>query len=115
MKERAKTRKLQKSLCVGQIPWKQVKYLLNELKLDNKYEEWIEKAVNAKQMINEKCPHYLETHQEELYNEELVEAHLKESSWNPDLPYREWALESGFQDIAELKAEMLKAQITRNY
>lgn len=114
MHARAQTRALQKSLCTGDIPWKQTKVLLNELKLRNQYSTWLQKALQEKQQIQDRCPYYFDIHQEDLDKEDIVEDHLRKSTWNPDLPYQEWALEAGFHDVMELKMAILKAKILRD-
>lgn len=115
MKERAETRKLQLYISQGETPWRQTQALLNELKLNNSYEEWSKKAALQQELLMQTNPCYLETDQRELYGEELVEAHLNATGWRPDCIYPEWAKVSGFHDVDELRSEMLKAKIIRDF
>jgi hypothetical protein len=113
MEERAKARSLHQSKVVSQVPWKQIKYLLEELKLKNQYEPWAQKAAAQQQCIQETLPHFMETHGEQLAQDEIIETHLNETKWSPDLAYQKWCEEAGFQDPAELKIEMLKAKLAK--
>lgn len=115
IEERAKARKLHRSFCVSQMPWKQVKALLEELKWTNQYEEWTQKAVCQEELLNAAAPSFLESDLPEIRDEVLVEEHLNETGWNPDLFYKEWAVEAGFIDVDQLKAEMLKSKTARDY
>jgi hypothetical protein len=115
IQERAKARALHRYFTASQMPWKQTKALLEELKCSNQYSEWADKALAQEQLLNEAAPAFLESDAAELYDDEIVEQHLKESQWKPDLYYKEWAHEAGFIDEQQMKLEMLKAKVTRDY
>lgn len=114
--EKAMSRKLHRSLFGGRlVPWKHVKYFLNELKWNNQYEQWVEKARLQEQLFQEASPHFTEEDYPEFAEQELIEEHLRESQWNPDAPYRQWAIDAGFEGTSQLKIEILKAKIARDY
>lgn len=114
--ERAKNRKLHRSLFGGRlVPWKHVKYFLNELKWNNQYEEWVEKARAEEQLFQEASPHFTEEDYPEFVEQELIEEHLRESEWNPDTYYQQWALDAGFENTSQLKMEIMKAKIVRDF
>lgn len=114
--ERAKSRKLHRSLLGGGcVPWKQVKYFLEELKWNNQYEDWVEKARCQEQIFQEIAPHFTEEDLPEFIEEKLIEDHLRESEWNPDAPYQQWARDAGFENTSQLTTEILKAKIIRDH
>lgn len=115
LRERAKARKLHRSLTLSSTPWKEVKYLLEELKWTGEYETWFEKALCQEEVLNEASCCYSETDLPNLPVEQLVDMHLRETSWNPDLLCSEWISEAGFFSVAEFQSEIVKAQIARNY
>lgn len=105
--EKAKSRKLHRSLFGGRlVPWKHVKYFLNELKWNNQYEEWVEKARSQAT-----SPHFTEEDCPEFVEQELIEEHLRESQWNPDTHYSQWALDAGFEGTSQLIMEILKLKV----
>ncbi len=114
--EKAKSRKLHRSLFGGRlVPWKHIKYFLNELKWNNQYEEWVEKARAQEQLLQEASPHFTEEDCPEFVEQELIEDHLRASEWNPDTHYPQWALDAGFEGTSQLIIEILKARIVREY
>jgi hypothetical protein len=113
--ERAKARKLQQAFTVSQIPWRETKYLLEELKWTNQYEEWVQNTLFQEDFLRQANPCYTDTDHPELFEKQLMETHKEETHWNPDCPYQQWALDSGFINTLELKMEILKSKIARDH
>ncbi|WP_420420874.1 TfuA-like protein [Simkania sp.] len=113
IEERAKVRKLHRAMNVESVPRKPITALLKELKWNNTYETWAGKSVCQEDMLKKKSDCYYETEHEELQGEKLIETHLKETQWSPDIPYQEWLSEAGFENLLELKNEMVRAKFSR--
>ncbi len=113
--EKAKTRKLHACFSSGQFPWKQGKFLLNELKWADRYEEGLEKAVAQEEILNEIARYYNETDSSEIYQAKFIDAHKEATGWNPDMPLKEWAEEAGFEDLLKLVTEIHKSKIARDH
>jgi hypothetical protein len=111
MSKRAAVRILHRSLVLSHVPYRQTKALLEELKLNNCYEEWETKALSREQLLKQAAPCFAEMKHPELGGIDLIKTHLKESLWNPDLPHDKWLIEAGFSNEAELKIEILKSKI----
>ena len=113
--EKAKSRKLHNSMSSSQIQWKKAKYLLDELKWIGEYADWSALAASQEDFVVQGAPGFGQSCQEEIYSKNLIETHLKESQWSPDVPFEQWAEEAGFQGVAELRYEMMRAKIAREY
>lgn len=116
MQKKAEARFLHNSFTLhGVVAWKRFKLLLDELKINGEYETWLEKAACQEEILAKAAPHHEELEHPELLDKKIVENHALETSWNPDIPCKQWAEEAGFSNLSELKAEMLKAKIARDY
>lgn len=111
MSKRAAVRILHRSVALSQVPYKHTKALLEELKMNNHYEEWERKALAREQLLKQAAPCFDQMQHPELVGTDLIKTHLKESHWNPDLPLDQWIIEAGFSNEAELKIEILKSKI----
>lgn len=111
MSKRAAARSLHRSLVLGQVPYRQTKALLEELKWSNSYEEWEAKALSREELLKQASPYFSQMQHPELEGIDLIKNHLEESLWHPDLPHDKWLKESGFSSEAELKIEILKSKI----
>lgn len=110
---KARARKLQNSHVTSQAPWKEVKFLLEELKWTDQYEEWTGKALGqevAFRKAAEGCD-FLE--ESIFFPEDLSEEHARETSWSLDVDEQVWAKEAGFRSSLEMLEEMMKAKIAR--
>ena len=114
IEERAKVRKLHRAMNIESVPRKPITALLKELKWSNSYETWANKCVCQEDLLKKKNACFFEATHTELHDEKLVETHLKETSWAPDIPYDEWFVEAGFENLLELKNEMVRSKLARD-
>lgn len=117
MCKRSQARLIHQSYMQESVPWKRIKFLLDNLKMHDCYETWLEKAAYQEKLFQAITPYYQEFEHSELMDEKekIIKTHSLESSWSPDITHEEWAEEAGFCNLSECKAEMLKAKIVRDY
>jgi len=113
--ERAKVRKVHNFLCVGSFPWRQFQGVLEELKWNNEYEKWEGKARCQKEFLDETTHYFSETDPEMDPEGKIIATHFEETSWNPDTSLEKWREEIGFGSIEDLKNEMFKAKLSREF
>ncbi|MES2274317.1 MAG: TfuA-like protein [Chlamydiota bacterium] len=115
LSDRCKARALHHSILGSQVPWKRVKYLLDALKMSNRYEECVEKASIQEEFVQHSMPHYSEGNLAEMQSQEIIESHAMQTPWNPDVSCPSWAKDAGFYSVSEMKTEMIKAKIARDF
>jgi len=107
VKERATTRKLQHSYLLDPIPWKKNRALLNELKWQNQYEKWLEKAKDERALLTKALSSHIEI------EDDILKQHMQATKWQPDIDIDKWIEEANFESLYELKTQMQKCKIAR--
>ncbi len=111
MQERAEARKIFQSLCIGHVSAKWTQRLLQELKLSNQYEEWMESLAIQEEILKREVPGFDEMKHAELSDiSSLFASHLRESTWNLDRKVEEWLEDAGFIGAQELAGHVLRSQ-----
>ncbi len=90
-----------------------VKILLDELRLQNRYDEWVEKAAFQEQMLQEHSDYFHETDHNDLNMRQLLSDHLHETDCRMDTDARQWAEEAGFATVEDLKIELVRSRLAR--
>ena len=113
MYEMAGCRKLHKWLISRKSFEKNVTILLNELRLQNRYERWADAATKQEQIIQEHSLNDLENLHEDLPLPQLILEHLRSTDCQMPINYTDWANEAGFLNIFCLELELLKSRLAR--
>lgn len=89
------------------------KFLLDELRWTNSYEEWANAAAIQEQIIQ--TQHHFATEGQDPTNtiEDLVEDHLQYGGGQMDVHFTVWATEAGFHKVEDLRLELLRSKLTR--
>jgi hypothetical protein len=106
-------RRMHKWFMTRQYLVKNVKIVLDELRLRNKYGEWLEQAANQEQIIQTHYPDFKEI--DRLDVKELIIDHMKQTDWKCDTDAMEWAEEAGFAGLQHLHLELLRARLQRDH
>ncbi|WP_392533434.1 TfuA-related McrA-glycine thioamidation protein [Nostoc sp. C117] len=113
MSEIANCRHLQKWLIGRKAHEKNVGILINELRLQNRYEKWANATVKQEQIFQDNCPDFTENNYDNVTMSELVIEHLRSTDCRMNINYVDWASEAGCIDINCLKMELLRSRLTR--
>jgi hypothetical protein len=113
MYEMACCRKLHKWLISRKSFEKNVTILLNELRLQNRYEGWADATAIQEQILQEHSFNDLEKIHEDLTLPQLILEHLRSTDCQMPINYRDWANEAGFLNIFCLELELLRARVAR--
>ncbi len=112
MRENALCRRVHKYILTRNQGGSNKCYILEELKLQDKYEDCADMAAKREKILRENC--YNQNGTDCNVNmSELVVEHMQNSNWNIDTHYKEWAGEAGFMGQDFLKYELLKARKSR--
>ncbi|MEO5360976.1 MAG: TfuA-like protein [Nitrospirota bacterium] len=109
----ARCRKMQKWFMTRQYLVKNVKIVLDELRMRNIYGEWLSKAVNQEQIIQTHYPDFKEI--DRLDVRELLIDHIRHTGWKSDTDAMKWAEEAGFAGLQHLHLELLRAKLQRDH
>ena len=115
MHEMARFRRLHQWLMIKKFMERSVKMLLDELRVEAKYEEWARKAANQERILAEQYPDFQEKDDTDLRMRALVIDHLRETDLSVDTHYLDWAEEAGFADRADLRIELIRARLVRRF
>ncbi len=109
--EVAVCRKLHKWFLTCNYNGKGARILMNELRLRNQYKEWVEKAIDCEETVNNSLV------EQERYRSDtrsLLKEHLEQTDCVIDTEFVEWAEESTFLHTVDFINEMKKARDYRN-
>lgn len=109
IKERATARKLQNSYLLEAIPSRKNQALLDELRWQNQYKQWLEKAKNEQELFTKASPSNTEI------EDDIIEKHMQSTNWQPDIDIEKWIEEANFENLEELKTQMQKFKIAREH
>ncbi len=88
------------------------KVILDELRLRNKYTEWVARAA-AQERLLEHTAHHGHCDASRIALQELAAEHCEWTECRIDIDLTEWAEEMGFHTTGNLKAELIRASIAR--
>ncbi len=114
MQELAVCRRLHRWLLNRQAYQRNVKGLLNELRLRNAYPAWADAVASQEQLLQE---HAVELKDLRYHNQNLkhlLQDHLRETDCTiPPISLPDWLLETGFLNLACLQFELVRARTAR--
>jgi hypothetical protein len=113
MREVALCRRLQRWLLMRKYMEGSVKILLDELRLQNRYDEWAEKAAFQEQMLQEHSNYFHETDHDDVNMQQLLSDHFRDTDCRMDTDARQWAEEAGFAAVEDLKIELVRSRLAR--
>ncbi|MEO5358279.1 MAG: TfuA-related McrA-glycine thioamidation protein [Nitrospirae bacterium YQR-1] len=115
MNDHARCRRMHKWFMTRQYLVKNVKVVLDELRLQNTYRQWLKGAANQEQIIQNHYPDFKETEHKGQNIKELIVDHMKKTGWRSEISAMEWVEEAGFADLGHLHLELLRAKLQRNH
>ncbi|MBF0516261.1 MAG: hypothetical protein HQK97_03945 [Nitrospirae bacterium] len=113
MYDSARCRRMHKWFMTRQYLVKNVKIILDELRLHNIYGQWLTKAANQEQIIQNHYPDFKEIDHLDL--KELLADHIRQTGWKSEISPVEWAEEAGFAGLQHLHLELLRAKLQRDH
>lgn len=115
MYEVALCRALHKWLLMRNTTNSSTRFVLNEMRWKNRYAEWANAAAIQEQILRIHYPMFKETGQDHVRMVDLVEEHLRHSGSFDGVHFTEWAEEAGFHKRDDLKAELLRSKLMREF
>jgi len=112
MSEMACCRKLQGWLLVRKAYEKNTKIFLDELRLQNRYQECADAAAQVEKFIQQQYPNFPEENYEDLTVSQLVIEHRRSTKCQMSLQ-EEWLKEAGFLSPELLKLALLRSHLLR--
>ena len=112
MTERTRCRQLQKWLMTRKGNETNTKILLDELRLQNRYQACADAAAEREKMIQDYYPHFPEEHFNDLALSQLAIEHQRATGCRMRL-YEDWIKEAGFLGSEYLKMELLRSHLAR--
>jgi hypothetical protein len=113
MSENAKCRRMQRWLITRLVMVKSSRVLLDELRLENSYEEWLARTADQEKLVAQHADSFQQTGESEIDLRQLVIDHLRQTGLRMNVRYEEWAEEAGFHTLDDLKIELLRARLAR--
>jgi hypothetical protein len=111
----ATCRVLQRWLVARKYMEGTTKIVLDELRLEGRYEEVADAAAEQEAILDEEHPLFRQTSFSDLSMQTLVVDHLRATACRPDRHYAAWSEEAGFQSVDDLRVELLRSRLAREY
>jgi hypothetical protein len=112
MHEMARCRHLQKWLLARKANETNTKILLDELRLQNRYQECADAAVEREKVVLEYYPNFPEDNYNDLTLSQLAIEHQRSTGCRVRF-YEDWVKEAGFLGSEFLKLELLRSHLAR--
>lgn len=114
MQEMAICRRLHRWFLSRQAYQRNIKGLLNELRLQNCYPEWADVAAQQERLLQEHHVDLNDSHHRSQTIKELLLNHLSKTDCSIPISLQAWALEAGFLNTACLQVELMRAKAARD-
>lgn len=108
----ARCRYLQSWLLTRKGNERNTKILLDELRLQNRYQDCVDLVAERERIVREYYPNLIEEHVDELPISQLMIEHLRSTGCHVRLR-DDWEKEAGFLDFELLKLELLRSHLAR--
>lgn len=115
MTEEARLRVLHRWLLTRNHLVRGAKILLDHLRLHGRYEEWADRAARHEWLFRKRFPFFLETGDDDISMRELLADHFAGTPCRMDTDFVAWSEEAGFHDVADMRYEMIRARMIREY
>lgn len=113
--ELAVCRRLQRWLISNRVIERTTRLVLDELRLRGDYEAAASAAAEQERILEEQHPDFKESGFRDLSIQDLLADHLRSTRCDMHVPYKEWAEEAGFHMTMDLRVELLRARLAREY
>lgn len=114
MEEMAICRRLHRWFLNRQSYQRNTKGLLNELRLQNSYDEWADAAAQQECLLQERHADVNTSSYRTQPMKDLLLEHLRATGCRIPTSLQMWALEAGFLNTACLQVELIRAKIARD-
>jgi hypothetical protein len=91
------------------------RFVLDDLRWKNRYEKWANAAAMQERILQVHHPMFRETGHDDIKLKDLIEDHVRYSGSFDGVHFTAWAEEAGFHKIDDLKAELLRSKLAREY
>ncbi|MCC7054318.1 MAG: hypothetical protein IT355_13710 [Gemmatimonadaceae bacterium] len=115
MRELATTRVLHRWLTTRKFMERTTRIVLDELRLRGDYARMKAMAAQQEQILADHHQLFTETSYNELRTRDLVIEHLRATPCRMDAPYKTWADDAGFHSSGDLRIELLRARLARQF
>jgi hypothetical protein len=115
MRECARCRLLQRWVAARLFASRTVRIVLDELRLRGEYEAVARDAARQERILEDQHALFRETSYQEWSTPRLVVDHLRETPCRMDAPFPVWAEDAGFHSTADLRVELLRARLAREF
>lgn len=115
MAQMALCRKLQRWLVANRFAERTTRLVLDELRLRGEYEAVARAAAEQERILEEHHQDFKETSFRDLSTRDLVLAHLRVTPCRMHVHYKAWAEEAGFHTTEDLRVELLRARLARQF
>jgi hypothetical protein len=113
--ELAVCRRLQRWLISSRVVERTTRLVLDELRLHGDYEGAASAAAQQERILDEHHPNFKERGFRDLSLEQLLIDHLRSTRCDMHVNYKPWAEEAGFHMLTDLRVELLRARLAREY
>jgi hypothetical protein len=115
MRDVAKCRALHRWLLMRNSTNGTTRFLLDELRWRNSYEKWANAAATQEQILQAQYQMSNETSHDHTKLDELIDDHLSHSGSFDGVHFTVWAEEAGFHKVDDLKLELVRSKLAREY
>ncbi len=115
MRELATTRVMHRWLATRKFMERTTHIVLDELRLRGDYPRMAAMASQQEQILHEHHQLFTETSYNEIRTRDLVIEHLRATPCRMDAPYKVWADDAGFHTTGDLRIELLRARLARQF
>jgi hypothetical protein len=113
--ELATARVLHRWLATRKFMERTSQIILDELRLRGDYPRMVAQAAQQEQIVTEHHQLFTETNFNHIRTRDLVIEHLRATPCRMDAPYKVWADDAGFHTTGDLRIELLRARLARQF
>ncbi len=113
MQQNAQCRRMRRWLLTRLVMLRSARVLLDELRLENRFEEWLERAAEEEKIVSQHADYFKEMGQTDVDLRQLLIDHLNATGLRMNMRVDEWAEEAGFHTVTDLKMELLRTRLAR--
>jgi hypothetical protein len=113
MEEVALCRKLHRWLLIARWMERSTKLVLDQLRLENRYSEWVDKAASQERFLQASNGAFNHMDPLAISTKNLLDDHQRLTDFQMDVNASVWAEEAGFHTDGNLKMELLRSKVAR--
>jgi len=112
-KQLAQCRKLHRWFLTERFLDRNVKAVLDELRLRGEYVEFADRAALQEMVLQGRDPEFNRRDDGTPSTDELVAEHVRCSDWRPGYDINQWIFDSGFRTIEDFRLALIRARLFR--